>query len=140
MSRSSRCGFSLTRLGTHSLGKDLRIVALGDLPDFILRSLRVYNPVLPLYPILDLLPELLFDDLVLVQETGESGLDLLDLSLHGSVAFGHFEQLLDLTLALLSCSFGFIVQLVDSGCGLGVGRRLCRVRPLSTQDCTTIFD
>lgn len=91
------------------------IVTLGDLPDFILGGLGVDDPVLSLHPVLDLLPELLLDDLMLVQQTGESSLDRLDLSLHGSVTFGHLEQLLDLALALLSSAFSLVIQLIDSG-------------------------
>ena len=105
----------------YSLGKDLRVITFRDLPDFLLSSLRVDNPVLSLNPLLDLLPGLLLYNLVLVQETGESSLDSLDLGLHSSVSLGHLEQLLDLVLALLSGGLGFRVELVDLHSGTRVG-------------------
>lgn len=104
----------------------MRVITFRDLPDFLLSSLRVDNPVLSLNPLLDLLPGLLLYNLVLVQETGESSLDSLDLGLHSSVSLGHLEQLLDLVLALLSSRLGFRVELIDLhggsrvGCGLQV--------------------
>jgi hypothetical protein len=108
----------------YSLREDLRVITFRDLPNFLLGSLGVDDLVLSLDPVLDLLPEFLLYNLVLVQETGESSLDSLDLGLHSSVSLGQFEQLLDLVLALFSGSLGFRVELVDLhggsrvGCGL----------------------
>jgi hypothetical protein len=108
------------------LGEDLRVITFRDLPNFLLGSLGVDDLVLSLNPVLDLLPEFLLYDLVLVQKTGESGLDGLDLGLHSSVSLSQFEQLLDLVLALFSGRLGFCVELVDLhgssrvGCGLTV--------------------
>jgi hypothetical protein len=113
--------------GAHSLGEDLRVITFSDLPNFLLGSLRVDNLVLSLNPILDLFPELLLYDLVLIQKTGEPSLDLLDLGLHGSVSLGHLEQLLDLVLALLSGRLGFRVELVDLHGSARVGCRLLSV-------------
>jgi len=109
---------------SYGLGEDLRVITFRDLPNFLLGSLGVDDPVLSLDPVLDLLPELLLYDLVLVQKTGESSLDSLDLGLHSSVSLGHLEQLLDLVLALLSGGLGFRVELVDLHSGTRVGSGL----------------
>lgn len=118
---SRPCGRSAYGIETYSLREDLWVVTLGDLPDLILGSLGVDDPVLSFDPVLDLLPELLFDYLVLVQQASEPRLGSFDLSLLSSVAFCHLEQLLDLTLALFSGGLGLLVQLVGSGGSLRVG-------------------
>jgi len=102
----------------------LRVITFRDLPDFLLGSLGIDDPVLSLDPVLDLFPKLLLYNLVLVQETGESSLDSLDLGLHCSVSPGHLEELLDLVLALFSSHLGFRVELVDLHGSSRIGCRL----------------
>lgn len=118
------------KLCTHSLREDLRIITLRNLPDFILCSSRVHDPVLPLHPILDLLPKLLLNDLVLLQQVLETSLDALRLGLLRAVALGELVQLFDLVLGFFAGSARLIVELrsVRGGLGVGGGLRCMSIR------------
>lgn len=109
---------------THSLRKDLRVITLGNLSDLILGSGRIDNPVLSLHPVFDLFPELLLDNLVLLEQGGEAGLDSFDLVLHRPVTFGELEKMFDLVFALFTSSPGLVVELISVACRSGIGRCL----------------
>ena len=119
---SAQNGYSLTV--PHRLREDLRVVRLGHLPDLLLGRVGVDNLVLPLHPVLDLFPKLLLNDLVLLQQGGEPGLDRLDLVLHRLVPLGELEQPFNLVLALFARRSGLVVELVRVRRRAGVRRRL----------------
>ena len=89
--------------GTYSLGEDLGIVALDDLLDLLVRSLWIDDLVLPLDPRPDFRSEIPLNDLMLLQQRREAGLDSLHLVLHRLVTLGHLEQAFDLVFALFTC-------------------------------------
>ena len=123
---------------THSLREDLRVIALSNLSDLVFGSGRVDNPVLSLDPVLDLFPELLLNDLVLLEQRGKSSLDGLGLCLLCLVSLGELEEVFDLVFALFTGRSGLFVELVCVAGSSRVGRSLQSApfqQKMRTKDC-----